>query len=132
MATTAAIDCDRQRALIGHLGDVASLDQLRSHWRASVLGADVLRTTPACLSHAPWASRGLRGCASSANHISLKGHRTNFHYRQGDRRHLVKDGDGDGEGSAGIGDIHDAGQAALTGAARQQQVHLQARIALLG
>ena len=55
----------------------------------------------------------------------------NFQYRHGERRHLVKDGDGDGEGSAGVGNVHNAGQAALTGAARQQQVHLQARVALL-
>ncbi len=39
--------------------------------------------------------------------------------------YLVKDGDGDGQCGACVGYIHNAGQPALTGAAGQQQVHLQ-------
>ena len=38
---------------------------------------------------------------------------------------LVKDGSWDGQGGAGIGNIHNARQPALTGAAGQQQVHLR-------
>ena len=35
--------------------------------------------------------------------------------------YLVEDGDGDGQGAAGIGDVHNSGNAALAWAAAQQQ-----------
>ena len=38
---------------------------------------------------------------------------------------LVKDGDGDGQGGDGVGDVYYAADAALAGAARQQEIHLQ-------
>ena len=44
---------------------------------------------------------------------------------------LVEDGNWDGQRGTGIGHVHDARQAALTGAARQQQVHLQPKGAAL-
>ncbi len=39
--------------------------------------------------------------------------------------HLVENGYGDGERGAGIGHIHDARDAAFTGAARQQEIDLR-------
>ena len=38
--------------------------------------------------------------------------------------HLVEDGDRNGKCCACVGHVHNAGQSALTGAARQEQVHL--------
>jgi hypothetical protein len=39
--------------------------------------------------------------------------------------YLVKDFGGDGQGGACVGHIHDPGDPALAGSARQQQVHLE-------
>jgi hypothetical protein len=39
--------------------------------------------------------------------------------------HLVEDGQRDGQRGAGVGRVHDAGDAALRRAAGQQQVHLR-------
>ena len=44
VATAAAIDCDGQRAIIGLLRDIASLDQLGSNRRTPLLGPDILQT----------------------------------------------------------------------------------------
>lgn len=76
--------------------------------------------------HAHVDSAGQAAIITGLAHVAA-GHQAGAHWRPACLwpHVLVKDGDGDGQSGHRVGDVHDATDAALAGAAGQQQVDLQ-------